>query len=145
MKRVIVAVIVGLCLSHTGYAQNEALAGVFDVYANYEKGFSYVYMGKGYRDLSVSAETTKEFSSVKFVKILTAPSNAKATIMDFVEVTRATVVGEEFELILKLVSKGKTTEIYLKRTGKKFLEKVIIIDNGKDASITWIYGEEKDK
>ena len=145
MKKVIVTVIAGLCLSHIGgYAQSSALEEVFDVYAKYEEGFSYVYMGKGYSEIKISSEVSKEFNSIKFVKILTAPSNAKKEIIEnFVGVMRATLEGEEFELIFKMAVSKDNTEIYLKRTGKKNLEKVIIINKGKEVSVTWIYGEEK--
>jgi len=143
MKRVIVTVIVGFCLSHSGYAQSSGLAEQFDIYAKYEN-FTYVYMGEGYSELKVPENITKEFFSVKFVKILSGTKkHTKQAKGDCLEMVRAILNGEEFELILKMQESGRKTEIYLKKTGKKDLEKVIISDNGKEVSVTWIYGKAK--
>ena len=143
MKRVIVAVIAGLCLCHTGYAQSSSLEWQFDLHAK-RNAFTYVYMGNGYSELKVSEEVTKEFSKVKFVKILKSEQPNSKEVKNAIKNVRFFAGADEFVLALKIAEQGEDkTEIYLRRSGKNELEKVIIRENSKEVSVTWIYGEEK--
>jgi hypothetical protein len=52
--------------------------------------------------------------------------------------------AEDFELVLKITKDdGDKTEIYLKKSKKNELEKVIILETSEYVSIMWIYGERK--
>jgi len=145
MKKIIITVITGLVFVSAGYAQSQDLTELFNIYAQ-EEGFSYIYMGKGYSELkrSVSDDFAKDFSSVKFVKILSSEKPKDIRVKDVISTLKAYLAGEEFELIFKMVEKNKEKiEIYLKRSNKKDLEKIIIMETTKDVRITWIYGEGK--
>jgi len=143
MKKVIVTVITGLVLSSAGYAQSSQVEWWFGLAAKKDV-FTYVYMGKGYSELKISEDLTKEFSSIKFVKILSSDKYKSKEVKSTISNIRFGLDCDNFELILKIAEEGDgKTEIYIRKSKKSDLEKVIIMEQEGVVSITWIYGEGK--
>ena len=143
MKKIIITVITGLVFVSAGYAQNSHLETRFNQIAKRD-GFAYVYMGKGYSELKVSEELTKEFKSITFVKILSSEKTRDKGVKNDIRLLKIMLELEKFELILKITyDTNDKTEIYLKKSGKNELEKVIIMEDPEEVSVTWIYGEGK--
>jgi hypothetical protein len=143
MKKIIVAVITGFVFASVGYAQNSHLDSRFNQIAR-QDGFTYVYMGKGYSELKISEDLTKEFKSITFVKVLSNGKPNSKEVKNTIRSVKFSLNSEDFELILKIVQDDfDKTEIYLKKSKKNELEKVIIIETSEGVSVTWIYGEGK--
>ena len=143
MKKIVVTVITGLVFVSAGYAQSSKLETRFNQAARND-GFTYVYMGKGYSELKVSEELTKEFKNITFVKILSSEKPKDKNVKNDIRLLKIMLELEKFELILKISQDtDDRTEIYLKRSNRKDLEKVIILETSFEVHVTWIYGEGK--
>lgn len=141
MKKVILTTIIILILSSFIHAQLSSLDSFFKQYKE-QKDFTYVYAGKTLINFALPRDFTKEFATIKFIKVLVYENENEMKAKSFKSELKEIMKSNDFELILEVKDDEELVATYLKESKdkKENTNMLVLIEDGSDVTVVWING-----